>query len=670
MKYRSFNEELLIATALLINVFNDIIIDRRKHGLNRDFSKTISLKDYAQQEIEIPCILGERSSILKSLENEGGRYKLPLIILSNKSIKTDTLRMVDLHSDVFYQQDSQFSKLDPSDPLYKPQQIGKRRAQPINMEFDMTIITKYKEDMDQIISNWMVFFKPDIYVKWWNPRRDTEEINSQILWNHNLNYELPIEYNPTNVFTYKSTTSFTFKTWLFPGINSEEHKIDPSMEKIIRKFRIFPNRGLWWSDDEIELGEKDANYNDETYMFGNIYKNEEFDDDDPLREYDSDNLYTFEAIKQKQESPFAFFGINPGDKFYNDGSDIDGLNEGKYVVNNILKNNDIRLDKTLSDTYTNYEKDLINIWSNYQTYLLLGPIKDSSGTAFIKNVYFKGGFPEEAAHADPPSGDLLYRRFCRVYTQNEGTDNEKIVSSEFGDSFINNMFMSLNYNIDTKNLTLSSSIDDNNYIANAIAVFNSEKGIYHNFSIKSTTKVPSQEIKINIERECDSNFDLIEESSKDQTKNVMLLNKLINGKSVEFEFQLPDFKRRSLKLINLLSVYKKSINLNEIRPGEFEIIFNDSKVGAILKEKDLYDVQFMAFSLSYQTFLKGFMYQVLINKYIYLVIKINERTPDDAEIYDFGVISPFKFTENHAPIFEITIPESKMLLGLAIDMEI
>ena len=106
MKYRSFNEELLIATALLINIFNDIIIDRRKHGLKRDLSKPISLKEVAQQKIEIPCILGDRSIILRSLENEPGRYKLPLIILSNKNIKTDTLRMVDLHNDVFYQQDS------------------------------------------------------------------------------------------------------------------------------------------------------------------------------------------------------------------------------------------------------------------------------------------------------------------------------------------------------------------------------------------------------------------------------------------------------------------------------------------------------------------------------------------------------------------------------------
>jgi hypothetical protein len=127
MKYRSYNSEILIATTLLVNVFNDIIIDRRKHGLKRDFSKPVSLNDIVQQEIEIPCVLGDRSVILKSLENEQGRYKLPIIILQNKSIKTDTSRMVDLHNDVFYQVDEQFSKLETSHHLYKPQQLSKKR---------------------------------------------------------------------------------------------------------------------------------------------------------------------------------------------------------------------------------------------------------------------------------------------------------------------------------------------------------------------------------------------------------------------------------------------------------------------------------------------------------------------------------------------------------------
>jgi hypothetical protein len=42
----------------------------------------------------------------------------------------------------------------------------------------MTIITKYKEDIDQIFSNWAVHFRPDIYVKWWHPRNKTAPLES------------------------------------------------------------------------------------------------------------------------------------------------------------------------------------------------------------------------------------------------------------------------------------------------------------------------------------------------------------------------------------------------------------------------------------------------------------------------------------------------------------
>jgi hypothetical protein len=53
----------------MVNIFNDIIIDRRKHGVDRDWSKIITLKDIVQQKIEVPCLLGDRGIIMKSLEN-------------------------------------------------------------------------------------------------------------------------------------------------------------------------------------------------------------------------------------------------------------------------------------------------------------------------------------------------------------------------------------------------------------------------------------------------------------------------------------------------------------------------------------------------------------------------------------------------------------------------
>lgn len=711
MKYRSFNEELLIATALLINVFNDIVIDRRKHGLKKDFSKPISLKDIAQQEIEIPCILGDRSHILRSLENEAGKYKLPLIILSNKSIKTDTTRMVDIHSDVFYQQDSQFFDLDPQDPHYKPQQIGKRRAQPVNMEFDMTILTKYKEDMDQILSNWIVFFKPDVYVKWWSPRRENETINSQILWNHSISHELPIEFNPTNVFTYKSSTSFTFKTWLFPGMYNTEHKIDPDTENVIKKFKFYPNRGDWWDEEDLESGQKDANFEDESYVFGDIYENEvkepvldpetgEYINPDngnvydpnvggfvdpetgeiTYTEYDPDDLYRIEKIPVTNEGQMGFWGVSTSQEFYNDGSDSEGLKSGKYMVNNVFAHNypeisghpqlsKIKYNTLFGDIFSNYDKNLINSWDQFNKFLTIGPIQDMIGTAFIKNVYFKGGFPEGSGYSNT-SGDFLYKHFYSSYIKNPGKSNERVVNAEFGDSFINEMQMNLTYNIDSKNLSLTASFNDNNYLVESTSIFNSSKGIYQKLLLENITNNERKKIKFNFERSCDNNFEIIKDKTKNQTKNVILFNKLIEGREIRFDIETPQFKDISRKLLNVLNVYKNSIDLTEIDPGQFEMVFNESKIGSILNSKGLLNVPFKTFSLAYQTFINGYQYQVLLNKKIYLVIKSSTYNEDDVSIYDIGILAPLKFEIDHAPLFEITIPESKMLLGFVFDMEI
>lgn len=128
MKFRSYNSELLISQALITNVFNDIIIDRRAHGVNRgDYSTPIDLSTIVQKKIEVPCIVGDRDIILRSLENESGALKLPLFILQIKSIKVDNNRQSDLFADVYYQVDSQFSKLSPEHHLYQPYNLSKRR---------------------------------------------------------------------------------------------------------------------------------------------------------------------------------------------------------------------------------------------------------------------------------------------------------------------------------------------------------------------------------------------------------------------------------------------------------------------------------------------------------------------------------------------------------------
>lgn len=219
MKFRSYNTEFLIAGSLLVNIFNDVVIDRRSNGVTRDYSKPLDLEKIVQKNIEVPCIFGDRSNILRALENESGAVKLPIFILEEKGISSDPARNADLHVDVFYQQDESFSKLPVDNPLYKAYNLNKRRGLPVLIDYELTMIAKYREDLDQMCTNWMVHMRPDIYVRWWHPRNKTAPLESEILWKQSINKDSNMDYDYKNRFQWKANTSFTFKTWVFPGLN-------------------------------------------------------------------------------------------------------------------------------------------------------------------------------------------------------------------------------------------------------------------------------------------------------------------------------------------------------------------------------------------------------------------------------------------------------------------
>jgi hypothetical protein len=222
VKFRSYNTEFLIAGSLLVNIFNDVVIDRRSNGVTRDYSKPLDLEKIVQKNIEVPCIFGDRSNILRSLENESGAVKLPLFILEEKGINSDPSRNADLHVDVFYQYDESFSNLNKDNPLYRTYNLNKRRGLPVTIDYELTMIAKYREDLDQMCTNWMVHMRPDIYVRWWHPRNKTSPLESEILWKQSINKESNTDYDYQKRFQWKASTSFSFKTWVFPGLNGTE----------------------------------------------------------------------------------------------------------------------------------------------------------------------------------------------------------------------------------------------------------------------------------------------------------------------------------------------------------------------------------------------------------------------------------------------------------------
>lgn len=209
MRTRSYNAEIRTATAQVLDVFNDIIIDRRDSA-------------GIKKLIRVPCVYGNRSRILKSLENKNKTFKVPMVVIRKESLNRDTTRVADINNGLFFQSEG-------SGNTYN---VLKNRPQPMNIDFELSIITRYEDDMDQIISNFMPMMSPDFYVAWPNPRQPGKNLKSQVVWDGSINYEWPTDISETEPYRIIATTMFTYKTWIFPGLPESVDDDGPLIHKI------------------------------------------------------------------------------------------------------------------------------------------------------------------------------------------------------------------------------------------------------------------------------------------------------------------------------------------------------------------------------------------------------------------------------------------------------
>lgn len=199
MKQFSYNKEIKIATAQLIDVFNNIVVSRRDS------------KGNLQKKISVPCLYGARSRILKSLENRSANIKLPILAITITGLSRNRERVHSVNEGLIFQ---------THDPPTLNYEIRHNAGIPIDIEYELSIIAKYQDDIDRIISNFSVNMNPDIYVVWSYPYATSStdsKIKSQVVWNGNFSIDYPTDISETDPYRIVATTSFTYKTWFFPG---------------------------------------------------------------------------------------------------------------------------------------------------------------------------------------------------------------------------------------------------------------------------------------------------------------------------------------------------------------------------------------------------------------------------------------------------------------------
>lgn len=159
-------------------------------------------KKFEKELLKVPLTYAPKSHILNDIIGLTDTIRFPIMAVEITSQSRDNERIKNKISDLIYKN---------SDGTFK-----NAKAIPWNIEMRMTILTKYQEDMDQIVQNFATYFNPYIVISWQEPKSG-RELRTEVLWKGEISYEYPgKDQGPKDPpYRISATTDFTIKGWIF-----------------------------------------------------------------------------------------------------------------------------------------------------------------------------------------------------------------------------------------------------------------------------------------------------------------------------------------------------------------------------------------------------------------------------------------------------------------------
>ncbi len=164
------------------------------------------------QKIQVRYVYSPKQRVLYDLTNPGQNITLPVVAITMGSITRDEGRVFNKTAG-FYTPGSLTEKQNSHTTNYF------RTPIPVNITINMSMITRYQTDLEQILSNFIPYNNPYIIVSWKVPSDYnlpfTQEIRTEILWSGGININYPTDVNGGQKAQIVADTSFTIKGWIF-----------------------------------------------------------------------------------------------------------------------------------------------------------------------------------------------------------------------------------------------------------------------------------------------------------------------------------------------------------------------------------------------------------------------------------------------------------------------
>lgn len=190
IKY-TYDWEILTITNMLLNSMSDIVVKRfNVHKETRD-------------QIKVRIVYAPKQRVLADLLDRDQNLQLPVMAVNIGGITRDSARVYNKILGSFQSSVGSTVSYNERSPL------------PIDITYNVSIMTRYQEDMDQILSHLLPYINPYFTISWRTPLRPDEEIRSNVFWNGSVNVQYPSDVAATQVARVVADLSFVFKGWMF-----------------------------------------------------------------------------------------------------------------------------------------------------------------------------------------------------------------------------------------------------------------------------------------------------------------------------------------------------------------------------------------------------------------------------------------------------------------------
>lgn len=205
MKNYTFHFEVEDILQQFAAALNDIIVKR--YNNERD----------PQDHIHVNFLYSPKTRTLNEIINKAQHHKLPCISISLGGMRRNRNRVFNKLDGSWW---SNFNASDPASAAW----INFLQPVPIDITVNVSILSRFQSDIDQILANFIPYTDPYFVISWrWPdpiPVADFE-IRSIVLWNESVNISYPQDIGAEASYWTNADTSFTIESWLFKNKASD-----------------------------------------------------------------------------------------------------------------------------------------------------------------------------------------------------------------------------------------------------------------------------------------------------------------------------------------------------------------------------------------------------------------------------------------------------------------